>query len=59
MRYVKFTKDQANKVRSTVKGYTSGKRDKVTGQRENITFCSSLEFVKAFGHEIEREFIEI
>lgn len=59
MRYVKLTKDQANKVSHKEKGYTSGKKDKETGIRPDIIFCSVVAFVKAFGHDVEREFIEI
>ena len=59
MRYVKLTNEQAKMIPAKEKGYTSGKRDKATGLRENIIFCSSLAFVKVFGHELERNFIEI
>jgi len=59
MRYVKLTKKQAQKVSSKYKGYTSGKRNKETGIRPTIIFCSSLDFVSVFGHDIKREFITI
>ncbi len=38
MRYVKLTKEQAQKVSSKHKGYTSGKKNKKTGIRENIIY---------------------
>lgn len=59
MRYVKLTSEQSAKISSRELGFTSGQKDKNTGKRENITFCSSTIFVKAFGHEVEREFITI
>jgi hypothetical protein len=59
MLYVKLTKEQTNKVPSKSKGYTSsyfvnGKRVK-----ENITFCSNLDFLKHIGVEEEKTLIEI
>lgn len=59
MYYVKLTQDQTNKVPSKAKGYTSsyfvnGKRVK-----ENITFCSNLDFIKYIGVETEKQLIEI
>lgn len=61
MRYVKLTSEQSlsGKIKSRAKGYKSGKRDPNTGLREQIVFCSSLDFVIAFGCETEREYIEI
>lgn len=59
MRYVKLTKEQANKISSKKKGVTSGKRDKVTGLKPSIKFCSSLDFSIEFGSDAEREFITI
>tara|TARA_R110000787_G_scaffold181665_1_gene293676 strand:+ start:134 stop:313 length:180 start_codon:yes stop_codon:yes gene_type:complete len=59
MRYVKLTNDQANKINSNKIGFTSGRRNKETGIRPNIKFCSSLDFVSVFGYDVEREFIEI
>ena len=59
MRYVKLTNEQASKINSKKVGLTSGKRDKETGIRPIIKFCSSLDFVLEFGREVEREFIEI
>ena len=59
MRYVKLTNAQANKIESKKIGYTSGKKDKITGLRPNIKFCSSLDFVNVFGYDVEREFITI
>ncbi len=59
MRYVKITKEQAKQIGIREIGYTSGKRDKETGKREDILFCSSLAFVTVFGYDVEREFIEI
>lgn len=59
MRYVKLTKEQSSKVSSRELGFTSGKKDKETGIRESIVFCSSLAFVSVFGYNVEREFITI
>ena len=59
MRYVKLTDEQANKINSNKIGFTSGRRNKETGIRPNIKFCSSLDFVLEFGRDVEREFIEI
>ena len=61
MRYVKLTGEQSlsGKLRSNSKGYKSGKKDPKTGLREQIVFCSSLDFVIAFGCEVQREYIEI
>jgi len=59
MLYVKLTQDQAEKIPSKSKGYTSsyfvnGKRVK-----ENITFCSNLDFLTHIGVEEEKTLIEI
>lgn len=59
MRYVKLTNEQASKINSKKVGLTSGKRNKETGIRPTVKFCSSLDFVKVFGYDVEREFIEI
>lgn len=59
MRYVKLTEEQARKIGSKKVGLTSGRRDKKTGVRPTIKFCSSLDFVRAFGYDVNREFIEI
>lgn len=59
MRYAKLTQEQAKQITSKEKGYTSGKRNKETGVREEIIFCSMLVFRKTFGYEIEVETIEI
>ena len=59
MRYVKLTSEQSSKINSRELGFTSGQKDKNTGKRENITFCSSVVFVKVFGHEVKKEFITI
>tara|TARA_B100000497_G_scaffold116448_1_gene140839 strand:- start:56 stop:235 length:180 start_codon:yes stop_codon:yes gene_type:complete len=59
MRYVKLTEAQAKQINSKKIGLTSGKRDKETGTRLTIKFCSSLDFTIAFGYDIEREFINI
>ena len=59
MRYIKLTNEQTNKINSKKIGLTSGKRNKETGIRPTIKFCSSLDFVLAFGRDVEREFIEI
>jgi hypothetical protein len=59
MRYVKLTDEQAKKINSKKVGFTSGKRNKETGVRPTIKFCSSLDFVLEFGRDVVREFIEI
>ena len=59
MRYVKITEDQAKKIGSRKVGLTSGKKNKEMGIRPTIYFCSSLDFVRVFGFDVEREFIEI
>lgn len=59
MRYVKLTEEQAKQINSKKIGLTSGKRNKETGLRPTIKFCSSLDFVLEFGRDVEREFIEI
>jgi len=57
MLYVKITKEEALKLGSRQYGLTSGKKDKVTGEREIVYFCSNLVFIQNF--EREKEFIEI
>ena len=59
MRYVQLTNEQAKKINSKKIGLTSGKRDKETGVRPTIKFCSSLDFSMEFGRDLERIFIEI
>lgn len=59
MRYVKLTEEQAKQINSKKIGLTSGNRNKETGIRPIIKFCSSLDFVSVFGYDVEREFIEI
>tara|TARA_R110001632_G_C11094444_1_gene390269 strand:+ start:211 stop:390 length:180 start_codon:yes stop_codon:yes gene_type:complete len=59
MRYVKLTNEQASKINSKKIGLTSGKRNKKTGLRPTIKFCSSLDFVSVFGYDVERNFITI
>jgi len=59
MRNVKLTNEQAKKISSKKIGLTSGKRDKETGLRPIIKFCSSLDFINAFGTDVKREFITI
>ena len=59
MRYVKLTNEQSEKINSKKIGLTSGKRNKKTGKRIDIKFCSSLDFVSVFGYGVEREFITI
>jgi len=59
MRYVKLTEEQVKKINSKKIGLTSGKRDKETGIRPTIKFCSWLDFVKVFGHDVKCEFVEI
>ncbi len=57
MLYVKITKEEALKLNSKEYGLTSGKKDKETGKRETIYFCSNLTFIRNFVRE--KEFIEI
>ena len=59
MRYVKLTNEQAKKLKPKQIGLTSGKRDKTTGLRPTIKFCSSLDFSIVFGYDVEKEFISI
>lgn len=59
MRYVKLTEAQAKKIKSNKIGLTSGEKDKETGLRPNIKFCSSIDFVSVFGYDVKREFITI
>lgn len=57
MLYVKITKEEALKLSPKHYGITSGKKNKETGKRETIYFCSNLVFIKNF--EREKEFLEI
>ena len=58
MRHVKLTPEQASKINSKKIGITSGAKDE-NGQRPIIKFCSSLDFVKEFGYDVKREFVQI
>jgi len=57
MLYVKITKKEALKLSPKEYGLASEKRDKETGKRKTIYFCSNLTFIKNF--DKEKEFIEI
>jgi len=57
MLYVKITKKESELIGAKKTGYTSGKKDKITGKREEIRFCSNLVFIQNF--EREKEFIAI
>jgi len=57
MLYVKITKEESLIIGSKNTGLTSGKRNKETGERELIYFCSNLVFIQNFDRE--KEFIEI
>ena len=57
MLQVRITKEEALKLSSRQYGLTSGKKNKETGERETIYFCSNLVFIQNF--EREKEFIEI
>ena len=57
MLYVKITKEEALKLRSREYGLTGGKKNKETGGREAVYFCSNLVFIQNF--EREKEFITI
>lgn len=57
MLYVKITKEEALKVGAKNYGITSGKKNKETGIRETIHFCSNKVFIHYFDRE--KEFIEI
>jgi hypothetical protein len=61
MRYVKLTKEQSlsGKVSGRAKGYKSGKKDPKTGLREQIVFCSALDYSMAFGNDDSRIFVTI
>ena len=57
MLYVEITKEEALKLGSREYGLTDGKKNKETGGREAIYFCSNLVFIQNF--EREKEFITI
>ena len=57
MLYVKITREEALKLDSRQYGLTSGKRNKETGEKETIYFCSNLVFIQNFDRE--KEFITI
>jgi hypothetical protein len=57
MLYVKITKEEALKLGSREYGLTGGKKNKETGERETIYFCSNLVFIQNFDRE--KEFITI
>jgi hypothetical protein len=58
MLYVKITKEELIILGSRKTGITSGKKDKKTGKRELIYFCSNLDFI-GLCLEREKEFIKI
>lgn len=57
MLYVQITKEEALEIGSKNYGITSGKRNKETGLRPTIYFCSNLVFIQIFNRE--KEFITI
>ena len=57
MLYVEITKEETLRLISKQYGITSGKRDKETGLRPTIYFCSNLVFIHNFNRE--KEFITI
>jgi len=57
MLYTKITKEEVLTLNPKEYGITSGKKDKETGIRETIYFCSNLVFVQNFKRE--KEFITI
>jgi len=57
MLYVEITKEETLKINSNKYGITSGKRNKETGLRPTIYFCSNLVFIQNFNRE--KEFITI
>ena len=57
MLYVKITQEEALKLGSNKYGITGGKKNKETGKREVVYFCSNLVFIKNF--QREPEFVEI
>jgi hypothetical protein len=59
MLYVKLSEQQAKSLSALKIGYTSGKKDPITGKRESIRFCSKKVFIKTFGHNTPRQIIEI
>ena len=59
MQYVQLTEKQAKRIPTSKTGYTSGKRNKATGLREQIKFCSRLVFVSEFGYKVKKKYITI
>ncbi len=59
MLYVKLSEQQAKTISALKIGYTSGKKDPITGKRENIRFCSEKDFVNAFGLDAEKIYVTI
>jgi len=57
MLYVEITKEETLIIGTKQYGITSGKRDKETGLRTTIYFCSNLVFIQNFDRE--KEFITI
>ena len=57
MLQVKITQEEALKLKYNEYGMTSGKKDKETGKRETIYFCSNLVFIQNFDRE--KQFITI
>ena len=51
MLYIKITREEALKLNPKQYGLTSGKRNKKTGERETIHFCSNLVFIQNFKRE--------
>lgn len=56
MKYVLLNEEQSKKISSKSKGYGSIRKE---GVKHDVVFCSSLEFSKAFGHDVKKIFVEI
>jgi hypothetical protein len=58
MLYIKVTLEEARRIGFHKVGITSGKKDLITGERENIYFVKNIDFLNS-GIEREKETIEI
>ena len=52
-----ITKEEASKIGFHKVGLAGGKRNKETGKRDTIYFCSHIDFIKQFNREME--FIQV
>jgi len=58
MLYIKVSLEEARQIGFNKVGVASGKKDIVTGKRENIYFVKNIDFLNS-GIEREKEIIEI